>query len=141
MFSLPLRYALLSALLAAVSIPAFAGVHLGAVSIGVGYGSGPWGYPGYADYGFYGPWWGPWGPFYPPGFFAQPGPDKGTVKLLNANKDASVYIDYGYAGKVSELKKISIRPGAYDLEVRSPDGKTVQKRIYVLSGKTVKLEF
>ena len=140
MFSRLLRYGLLAVVLAAVSLPAFTGVHFGTVSIGVGYGWGPWGPPWYAYDGFYGPW-GPWGPFYPAGFFAQPGPDKGTVKLLNADKDASVYIDQGYAGKVSELKKISIKPGVYDLELRSPDGKAVQKRIYVLSGKTVKLEF
>jgi len=141
MFSRALRYCLLAALLAAVPIPSFAGVRLGAVSVGFGYGWGPWGYPWYAaEYGFYGPW-GPWVPFYAPGFFIQPGPDKGTIKLVNANEGASVYIDQGYAGKVSELKKISIKPGVYDLELRSPEGSVVQKRVYVLSGKTVKLEF
>ena len=136
----PLRAVLLAVVLTAVALPCFAGVHLGTVAIGFGYGYGPWGPPWYAYDGFYGPW-GPWGPFYPAGYFVQPGPDKGTVKLVNANKDASVYIDNGYAGKVSELKKISIKPGVYDLELRSPDGTTAQKRVYVLSGKTVKLEF
>jgi hypothetical protein len=143
MFSRALRLTLLAVVLTALAVPCFAGVHLGTVAIGFGYGYAPWGPPWYAYDGFYGPWgpWGPWGPYYPAGFFAQPGPDKGTVKLMNANRDAEVYIDNGFAGKASELKKISMKPGVYDLELRSPDGTTAQKRVYVLSGKTVKLEF
>jgi hypothetical protein len=63
------------------------------------------------------------------------------VKLVHANKEAAVYIDNAYAGKVSQLKSINIEPGAYDLELQPPGGEPIQKRIYVLSGKTLKLEF
>ena len=147
MFSRTLRLAVLAVAVSALSIPSNAGVRFGGVSIGVGYGYGytpfccygPFTYDGL--YGPYAPFWGPFGPFYPAGFFGQPGPDKGTVKLIKADRNAAVYIDNAYAGKVSELKTISIKPGAYDLELRPPGGKAVQKRIYVLSGKTLKLEF
>ena len=39
------------------------------------------------------------------------------------------------------LKTIYLDPGAYDLAVRASGKDAVQKRVYVLSGKTVKLEF
>jgi PEGA domain len=145
MFSRILRLSLFAALIAAFGAPSNAGVRLGTISVGFGYFNGPaYGpfccYSPWAYDAFYGPYWGPFGPYYPSGYFS-PGPDKGTVKLLNANKNAAVYIDNAYAGKVSELKTISIKPGAYDLELQPPGGKAIQKRIYVLSGKTLKLEF
>lgn len=134
------RLALLAAILAALSIPSSAGITLGTVAVGVGY-TRYGGFCCYAPYDVYGPFWGPLGPYYPAGYFAQPGPDKGTIKLIRADKNAQVYIDNAYAGTVSSLKKISIRPGAYDLELRPTIGEPVHKRVYVLSGKTLKLEF
>lgn len=143
MFSRILRLALLAAVIAAFAIPSSAGVRLGTAYGGFGYYDG-WGpfccYSPWAYTGFYSPYWAPFDPYFPEQFFT-PGPDKGTVKLVNANKDASVYIDNAYAGKVSELKTINIAPGAYDLELQPPGGKRVEKRIYVLSGKTVRVEF
>lgn len=143
MFSRILRFTLLAVLIAAFVVPSSGGVRLGTINAGFGYFDG-WGpfccyYP-WAYSGFYGPYWGPYSPFYPAEFFA-PGPDKGTVKLVNADKNSSVYIDNSYAGKVSELKTMNLAPGAYDLELQPPGGKSIQKRIYVLSGKTVRLEF
>jgi len=141
MFSRQVRLAILASALAVFAVPSSAGVRLGAISFGFGYSSGYCCYSPLLYDGFYGPYWGPFGPFYPVGFFATPAPDKGTIKLINADKNASVYIDNAYAGKAGELKSISIKPGAYDLAVRPPGGEAVQKRIYVLSGKTLKLEF
>jgi hypothetical protein len=145
MFSRTLRLALLATLIAAFASPSFAHVRLGSVTLGFGYfnvpGYGPvCCYSPWAYDPFYGPFWGAFGPYYPAGFF-DPGPRKGTVKLIHANKDAAVYIDNAYAGKASELKSINIEPGAYDLELQPPGDKPIQKRIYVLSGKTLKLEF
>jgi hypothetical protein len=139
-----LRLALFATLVAAFASPSFAHVRLGTVTFGFGYFNAP-GYPvccysPWAYDPFYGPFWGTFGPYYPAGFFA-PGPTKGTVKLVHANKDAAVYIGNAYAGKVSQLKSINIEPGAYDLELQPPGGEPIQKRIYVLSGKTLKLEF
>jgi hypothetical protein len=141
MLSRILRLALFATLIAAFANPSFAHVRLGTVTFGFGYFNDP----GYAPFCCYSPWaygpfWGTFGPYYPAGFFA-PGPTKGTVKLIHANKDAAVYIDNAYAGKASELKSINIEPGAYDLELQPPGDKPIQKRIYVLSGKTLKLEF
>jgi len=90
---------------------------------------------------FDGPHWGALGPYYPVGYFATPAPDKGTVKLVNADRDADVYIDQAYAGKAAELKRMSIKPGGYDLELHLPDGKAIKTRIRVFIGKTLKLEF
>lgn len=141
MFTPMSRLAVLAAILAALSVPSSAAITFGTVTVGFGYARYG-GFCCYAPYdGFYGPFWGPFGPYYPAGYFAQPGPDKGTVKLIKADKDAEVYIDNAYAGTVASLKTISIKPGAYDLELRPTGREPVRKRVYVLSGKTLKLEF
>ncbi len=143
MFSRISRFVILAVMVLALSGISQAGVKLGTISIGAGYAHawgccyGPY---EYSDY-LYGPYWGPFGPYYPFGYFTSPAPDKGTVKLINPAKDAEVYIDSAYAGKATDLKKISIKPGAYNLELRVAGQDPIQKRIYVLSGKTIKLEF
>jgi len=126
--------------------PGFAAVHLGGISVSGGYGyySGQY-WPGY--YGgfypppFYGGWYDPWfGPsYYAPVYFA-PQIDKGQVNLQTSEKDAEVYLDGAYAGPASKLKSFWLAPGVYQLQVRS-NGQTVhEKRIYVLTGKTLKLK-
>lgn len=117
--------------------------------------------PGYYPYGYYGPWapWGagPWGfsaayspfywdPFYygpylHPGFFrgfGYGGPAMGEVKLKTADKDAWIYLDGALAGKADKLKDMWLEAGAYNLEVRSGP-KTFSRKIYVLSGKSMRL--
>jgi hypothetical protein len=95
MFSRMFRLTILVLSLAIVALPSSARVRLGAISLGFGYAR----YTGYCCYGpyaydgFYGPYWGPFGPYYPDGYFSKPAPDKGTVKLIKANKAAEVYID------------------------------------------------
>ena len=127
----------LALLLAAGSLfPAWAAVRLGGISVGAGYayGFGPYwaGYP----LGFYGPWF--LDPFYSPVILVAQ-PDKGQVSLQTRYKDADVYLDDGYAGTTSTLKKFWLAPGVYQLEVR-PKGQAPQKkRIYVLTGKTLKV--
>lgn len=99
------------------------------------YAGGPWAYPGYLwDPFFYGLW------AYP-GFFTGYGynPNFGEIKLAAPDKTASVFINGGYAGLSGKLKDIWLEPGAYDIEVRSGAGQ-LRKRVYVLSGKTVKLD-
>ena len=141
----------LTLVLAAVSaIPATAGVHVGTISISAGYGyySGPY-WPGYFWGGFYPPpffggWYGPW---YPAAYYAPYAPvyitpqfDKGQVNLQVSDKSAQVYLDGAYAGKAGMLKTFWLAPGVYNLELRA-DGQTIhEKRIYVLTGKTLKLK-
>jgi hypothetical protein len=64
---------------------------------------------------------------------------KGEVKLTDAPKNAKVYLDGAYAGTADHLKHIWLDPGAYNLAVATPDHGTFEQRIYVLSGKTVKI--
>jgi len=109
-------------------------------------------WPGIYPYGFpYGPFYSPispplwWDPFwgfspvvYPAGYFS-PADGKGKVSLNDAPKNASVYLNGGYAGTVEHLKSFWLDPGVYDLVLSSPDGRRYQQRVYVLTGKTLKI--
>ena len=123
-------------------------IRLGGVMVGVGYshwsGYG-WGYPGY---GFYGPWtpffpaYFAWDPFFYHPYYANGfawGPNMGEVKLHTNQKDAEVFLDGGYAGAASERKSMWLDPGAYNLEVRAPGAEPYTKRIYVLSGRSLRI--
>ena len=94
-------------------------------------------YPGFYG-GWYGPgWWGPWYG-YPYGFY--PMRNAGTVKIKTDMKDGSVFVDGGYAGLVSKMKKFQLRPGIHDIELRDPSGRTIyQERVNVLLGKTIEI--
>jgi len=129
-------FALVFLFAAGCLFPALAAVRLSGVSVGAGYayGFGPYwaGYP----FGFYGPWF--LDPFYSPVILVAQ-PDKGQVNLQSRYKDADVYLDDAYAGTTSTLKNFWLAPGVYELEVR-PQGQAPQKkRIYVLTGKTLKV--
>lgn len=132
-------------------------IHLGTVTVGASYTNfghaflGPfYPYP-YYPYGafsvgaFYTPFAGYpfYGPFYYPAYgpVLKYGPGKGEVKLssLGRNKNAEVYIDNAYAGIAGKLKEMWLDPGAYDLSLKAADGSSFSKRIYVLSGKSLKI--
>jgi hypothetical protein len=118
-------------------------LRLGTISVGAGYSrfSSSLYYP----YGFYpfSPFyssllWEPyWGYFYPTGYFSY-NDGKGEVRL-SAPKQADVYLDNAYAGKAEKLKSIWLKPGAYDLSVSDNDRASYHQRIYVLSGKSLKI--
>lgn len=117
--------------------------HLGTVSLGAGYSR--FSSPLYGPYGFYpySPYyssllWDPyWGYLYPAGYFSY-NDGKGEVRLA-APKQADVYLDNAYAGKAEKLKSIWLTPGAYDLSVSNRDRASFHQRIYVLSGKSLKI--
>jgi PEGA domain len=91
---------------------------------------------GYSPY-FYDPFYSPYYSPYVGGFaYAE---DKGKVELVADAKNAEVYLDGAYAGLAANLKRMWLRPGAYDLTVAAPDGSAFQQRIYVLSGKSLKI--
>jgi hypothetical protein len=99
---------------------------------------------GYFGPGYYGPaWYGP--SWYGPGWYGAYGPygyvpNTGSVKFETKMKDASVYVDGGYAGTVGELKTFHLRPGDHNLELRSRDGQAIyQERVNVIAGKTLKI--
>ena len=119
-------------------------VHVGGISVGAGYSrfAGPyWGWPGY---GFYDPFW---YPMYSPYFYSPysytgfaRGPNMGEIKLRTGQRSAEVFLDGAYAGVASDLKDIWLSPGAYDLEVRAPNHAPFTRRVYVLSGKTLRIQ-
>jgi hypothetical protein len=86
-------------------------------------------------YGWYDPFGGPYsyGPYF------VPRSNLGKVKFETKAKDAEVYIDDAFAGTVGELKSISLRGGSYKIEIREPDGRPYQEKIYVVPGKTLHL--
>jgi hypothetical protein len=70
-----------------------------------------------------------------------PSATTGEVKIVNAAKDALVYVDGGYAGTVGKLKKFPLRPGNHDIELRDPSGHGFhQVRIHVIPGKTLEID-
>lgn len=70
-----------------------------------------------------------------------PGPNAGKVKFDTKLKDAQVYVDGGYAGKVAQLGTFPLRAGTHDIELRGADGQTVhQEHVDVIAGKTVTLK-
>ena len=120
-------------------------VRFGGIMIGARYSHFSRGYP---YYGFYNALW-PYGPYYYDPFllgYAHPGfysgfsyrPDMGDVKIQINNKAAWVYLDGALAGRMDKLKDMWLEPGAYNLEVRDGSDRRSQ-RIYVLSGKTLKI--
>jgi hypothetical protein len=120
-------------------------VRLGGIAVGANYTSGPGWYP----YSYYGPYWRPWGlydpywysPFISPGLYTgfTYGPNMGEIKLTASDKEASVYLDGAYAGTANKLKSIWLEPGAYNLEVRDTGGHSYTRRVYILSGKTLRI--
>jgi hypothetical protein len=120
-------------------------LRLGTIALGAGYShfSGPAYYP-YGVYPFgweysalWAPYWGPY-PFFTPGYFAY-GSAKGEVKLAAEPKTAEVYLNRAYAGTADHLKNIWLDPGAYDLSLAASGREDFHQRIYVLSGKSLKI--
>lgn len=130
-------------------------VRFGGVVVGAGYAYSSslfccYGYP--YNYGFY-----PYNAFYNPFFYPDPfydfygypydyrndlgyAGDKGEIRLSSSVKGAQVYIDGAYAGTTDKLKNFWLSPGAYDVSVSAAGRQTYKERIYVLSGKSVKLK-
>jgi len=89
--------------------------------------------PGYYG-GFYSPYWGPGyaGPYYAY-------PNSGEVKLNTKVKDAQVFINGSYAGTTHENKKMRLRPGTYNIEIREGGQTPFAEKVYVVAGKTLHL--
>jgi hypothetical protein len=75
---------------------------------------------------------------YAPDYMAE---NFGYVKIKTDRKDASVYVDGGFADKVEKAKKFALRPGTHDIELRDSDGRALfHERVAVLVGKTTELK-
>jgi hypothetical protein len=101
---------------------------------GPGFYYGPAWYGGWYGPGYYG---GPYGYY---GYGYRPSQPTGSIKFETKMKDASVYVDGGYAGTVEQLKTFKLHAGTHDVELRSPDGHTFyQQKLDVVAGKTLKI--
>ena len=115
-------------------------VRFGGIVVGAGYTRGFYPYSWYGGWPFYSPFYDFYLPMYYPGYFGYGRGDlMGEIKLRVEPPNAQVYVDGAYAGKADRLKTIWLAPGAYNLELKA-DQHSFQKRIYVLTGKTLKID-
>ena len=88
-----------------------------------------WG-PGW--YGWYGPWYGP--------AYVVPSRPTGEIKLVTHMKEASVYVDGGYAGVAGKLKHFDLLPGNHNIELRDTAGQTLfHQQVQVIRDKTTEV--
>jgi len=126
-------------------------VKLGPVLVGAGYSrlGGPFYYPyGFSPFdGFYRTWlWDPSWAYplsYPAGYFGY-NDGRGEVKLTLEPRTvdpklADVYVDNAFAGTADHVKNMWLEPGAYELSVLSKNRASFRRRIYVFSGRSLKI--
>lgn len=120
--------------------------HLGTVTLGAGYTnfSGPAFLPLY--YSYFDPFWAsrlccmPYYGYPPYAYAVGPGYEEGHVELQVKPRTAAVLINNAYAGTVPSLKgNIWLKPGVYELSITAPVHHNFHRRIYVLSGKKLKI--
>src|ERR1700687_4533106 len=88
------------------------------------------------------PVYGPFFPYaypYPYGYYAAG--NYGYVKVNTHGQNADVYVDGGDAAKTHKTKKLALRPGTHDIELRDSGGRTFfQERVAVMVGQTTKVD-
>jgi PEGA domain len=104
----------------------------GRIVVGGPFVGGYWGGP------YWGGYWGPYGygPYWG-GYYAYP--NSGEIKLDTKVKDAQVFINGAYAGTTQEDKKLHLRPGNYNIEIREGGRTQFSEKVYVAAGKTLHL--
>lgn len=86
----------------------------------------------------WGPGWGPspyWGA-YPYYYYPDP---TGKIKIKDANDTDQVYINGALAGDVDHMDSIHLNPGRYRVQVRSDGKEIVDREVFVVRGKTIKI--
>jgi hypothetical protein len=106
--------------------------------IGPSYGLG-WGY----GWGWGDPWfWG--GPYYYPGtnVLELRHANYGTLEFNVKPQDTKVFVDKKFIGTVGELDhhKAYVAAGNHEIMLQAPDGKTMERNVYVAAGKKVKID-
>jgi hypothetical protein len=88
----------------------------------------------------YGPGYYPYYYSYWPQPYYAAAPRVGEVKISTHLKDASIYVDGGYAGLSGKLKEFHLQPGNHEIQVRDSGGNTLfQNKVQVLAGKTLEI--
>jgi hypothetical protein len=101
---------------------------------GRGFVGGYWGGP-YWGGGYWGPY--AYGPYWGGGYYAYP--YTGEIKLDTKVKDAQVFINGAFAGTTHDAKKMHLRPGTYDIQIREGGKTQFDQKVYVAGGRTVHL--
>lgn len=106
----------------------------------IGFGFGYYPYRYYSPY-FYGPYYGPYYPSvgYYGGYYGH-GYGRGEIKLSIDPGYARVYVDGAFAGRAADLEHMYLEPGTYDISISAPGRETYNERVYVLSGKKLKIK-
>jgi hypothetical protein len=91
----------------------------------------------------YDPFWGPWGPYaygYPYAYNVYP---QAGIRTEVTPKDAAVYLDGYYAGRVSDfdgaLQSLHVAPGGHTVTLYLEGFRTVTEDVYVRPDSTFKL--
>lgn len=92
----------------------------------------------------YDPFWGPWGPYtygYPYSYSAYP--QQASIRTEVKPKDAEVYVDGYYAGRVSDfdgaLQRLHVTPGGHSITFHLDGFRTVTQDVYVRPDSTLKM--
>jgi hypothetical protein len=121
-----------AALMMLIPVSASARGFGGRIVVGGPFVGGYWGGP------YWGGYWGPYGygPYWG-GYYGYP--ISGEIKLDTKVKDAQVFINGAYAGTTQEDKKLHLRPGNYNIEIREGGRTQFSEKVYVAAGKTLHL--
>ncbi len=97
-----------------------------------------WGYP----YWGWGWGWSPW--YYGPGEVGVYNVDYGTVRFDVKPRNSKIYVDKKYLGTVSDLNgrhhEENLPRGYHDVKVVAPDGRKVERTVYLAAGQRLKFE-
>jgi hypothetical protein len=108
-------------------------------SVGFGYGYGSWCCP-YA-YGYPYAWGYPG--FYPGPYYYGPGYVGSSVRLQVSPREAEVYVDGFYAGKVDQFdgtfQRLNVEPGEHELQVFMPGYRSFTQKVYLQPTSTFRV--
>jgi hypothetical protein len=98
-----------------------------------------WGYP-YYGFGYGYPYYGYGYPYYGPGFY-----DTSTsVRLQVMPKDAEVYVDGYFAGKVDNFdgtfQRLRLAPGDHEIQLFMPGHRSFSQRVYLQPGGSFRVQ-
>ena len=101
-------------------------------SIGFGFGWGP----------YWGGYWNPWYGYGYPDVVQVRRVDYGTLDFKVKPENTQVYVDQKYLGTIKELDhhKAYLAGGYHNIRLVAPDGRAVDRSVYVAVGRTVKIE-
>jgi len=96
------------------------------------YPSFGWGWGWGAPY-----WYGYYPYYYPYGYYYE---DTGTLKIENAVKTDEVYINGSLVGSAKDNKTLHLNPGSYRVTVKHSGRDVIDQSVYIIRGKTIKLD-